>query len=458
MLRDNLNNVTIEAVIGTGFNDVFIGNTSANSFDGLAGTDIAQFVDARTLGTWTDNGSGGVSITTPNGGTDSLTNVELMQFSDAFQLTSAGQNADLTGITAFPAPTVFGNGWDETITIGGSLNGHEIALDGGSDTVLLGLPGTPSYNLGLLDVEFLTGRDDATENVFLFRSAVGMTVNLGVGFDQLSLGSNGNTVTAISVETIVGSMGDDGVTFVLNDNTLNQEINLNGGSDVLTLGGTSNSYSLTLQGIEQVKGHAGIVDDDLNVLNLQLQTEFDLGAGNADELHLNSQPTFPGGPNGINVVTVYNTENVFGAGAAGDQIHIGGNAGGVTTVTAGLGSDLVWASIDADNFRFITTGDFSYDLTSIGSQPAGGQRDIIDGFDAMEDAFVFDHIAGATGLAWELVNFGGANIVLVDLNGGGTLDANQDTIAGDYAGWEMAIQVNNLMGNLSNDNFSLLMA
>jgi hypothetical protein len=245
-------------------------------------------------------------------------------------------------------------------------------------------------------------------------------------------------VTAISVETIQGSSGDDTVTFVLNDGSVNQQISLLGGTNVVNLEGTNSNYSLTLDNITLVNGHAGFVNDDLNVLNLQLGTVFDLGHGDNDELHLNSTPVFPGGPNGVNVVTVYNTENVFGALATDDQIHLGGNSdGNVTTVTAGLGPDMLWASSDSDHFRFITTGDSANDV------PVGGQRDLINDFDASEDAFVFDHVAGATSLTWAEINFGGSDIVQVDLNGD--------------AFYDMAIQLQNHVGALSDSNFMLIM-
>jgi hypothetical protein len=104
----------------------------------------------------------------------------------------------------------------------------------------------------------------------------------------------------------------------------------------------------------------------------------------------------------------------------------------VTTVTAGGGADQITASADEDHFRFITTGDSSYDI------PFGGQRDVVSGFDAAEDRFVFDGIQG-TSFTWELTNFGGADIVRVDFDGD--------------ASWDMAIEVNGLVGTLSNANF-----
>lgn len=444
VLRDNLNTVTIEGIIGTNFNDTFTGNGVSNNFDGGGGVDIAVFGNTRLSSTIIDNVMGSVTVI-GSGGTDTHSNVELLQFTDAYQLTSAAVNANLTGIT-FNANPIFGTEFNETITVGPNVNGRTIDLLGGIDTIHLGLFGAQNYNLMLAGVEFLTGRDDANENVFLGLAATGLTVDLAVGIDQLTLGSGNNVVTAISVETIQGSSGDDTVTFVLNDGTAGQQISLGGGTNVLNLEGTGTVYNLTLNNIAQVNGHAGFVHDILTVQNLQLGTTFDLGDGISDELHLNTAPVFPGGPNGVNVVTVYNTENVFGALADGDQIHIGGNSGGnVTTVTAGLGPDQIWASADSDHFRFISTGDSAFDF------PVAGQRDVIHDFDASEDAFVFD-FAGAENGTWERVSDFG-DIVLIDFNGDATSDANNDSIHGDYAGYEMAIQLQNAVGTLTDANF-----
>ncbi len=73
-------------------------------------------------------------------------------------------------------------------------------------------------------------------------------------------------------------------------------------------------------------------------------------------------------------------------------------------------------------------------------------------FDASEDAFVFDHIAGLNpaNFNWIEINFGGADIVLVDIDGGGA------NIGGNYVGYEMAIELPDHVGTLTNANFILL--
>jgi hypothetical protein len=66
---------------------------------------------------------------------------------------------------------------------------------------------------------------------------------------------------------------------------------------------------------------------------------------------------------------------------------------------------------------------------------------------------VFDHIAGLdpANFNWTEINFGGADIVLVDIDGGGT-----DLGGGSYAGYEMAIEMTDHTGTLTNANFMLV--
>ena len=169
----------------------------------------------------------------------------------------------------------------------------------------------------------------------------------------------------------------------------------------------------------------------MNLLNQQAGATYDFGAGD-DTLHLVSNGPF------VNVVSVRNIEHVDSVGFGSDQIHILGNSGGVTTVTAGGGADLVWASGDADHFRFTLTGDSFYDI------PNGGLRDVIFDFDASQDAFVFDGIAHSN-FTYQLVSSGGAEILRLDFDGNADPDGDN--------GWDMAIQLTNLQHELTAANF-----
>jgi hypothetical protein len=63
---------------------------------------------------------------------------------------------------------------------------------------------------------------------------------------------------------------------------------------------------------------------------------------------------------------------------------------------------------------------------------------------------VFDHVAGLdpANFNWTEINFGGADIVLVDIDG--------TFIGGNYVGYEMAIEMQDQHGTLMNANFMLV--
>jgi hypothetical protein len=440
---------SIEFARGTAFGDVYnatgFGPASTpngssegnnlNGFEGLGGNDQITG-NGNTRAEYTSATAGvTVTFTTGNGGnvvgdtsvaTDTLINIFSVrgsQFDDLFINFGTTNN------------TFDGQGGFDTVSYASAGAAVNVDLQtgnasgGGGNDVL-------RDNTGAVTIESAigTGFNDT------FLASGNNRFDGGFGSDTLNLNNAvNNTVTAISIETINGGAGNDTVTFVLNDGSVNQSINGGGGTNTLNLAGSSTSYSVTLNNFALVNGHGGTINDNLNVLNQVAGTTFDFGDGNADELHV-------AGATGINLFTVNNIENVFGALSTPDQIHIGGNSGGTTTVTAGGGPDQIWASSDADHFRFIMTGDSSFDV------PLAGQRDQIHDFDAGEDAFVFDHIAGLnpTNFNWTEINFGGADIVLVDIDGGGA------NVSGTYVGYEMAIELQNQTGTLTNANFLLV--
>jgi hypothetical protein len=441
---------SIEFARGTAFDDTYNATlfsqastpngssegNNLNGFEGLGGNDQITG-NGGTRAEYT-NATAGVTVTFLTGnsgnvagdssvGTDTLTNIFAVrgsQFDDTF-INAGTTNNTFDGQGGFDTVSYASAGAAVNVNLQlGTANG------GGGNDVL-------RDNNGAVTIESIigTGFNDT------FLASGTNSFDGGFGSDTLNLNNAvNNTVTAIAIETINGGAGNDTVTFVVNDGSVNQSINGGGGSNTLNLAGTSTSYSVTLNSFTQVNGHGGAVNDSLNVLNQVAGTTFDFGAGTADQLSV-------AGSTGVNVFTVNNIENVFGALSTGDQIHIGGNSGGTTTVTAGVGPDQIWASADADHFRFTMTGDSAFDV------PFAGQRDQIHDFDAGEDAFVLDHVAGLdpANFNWTEVNFGGTNLVLVDIDGGGA-----DLGGGTYVGYEMTIEMQNQTGTLTNANFLLV--
>jgi hypothetical protein len=82
-------------------------------------------------------------------------------------------------------------------------------------------------------------------------------------------------------------------------------------------------------------------------------------------------------------------------------------------------------------------------------------RDVVFDFNANEDQFVFDHVAGTIlgNANWTLVNLGGADLILVDIDGGGMVNSSAP---GGYSGYEMEIQVVGLTGTLEDSDFQWL--
>ena len=426
----------------TGFGSATMPNgssegTNLNGFEGLGGNDTITG-NGNTRAEYA-NATAGVTVTFTAGNAGNVvgdSSVDTDTFTNVFAVRGS-QLDDLFINFGVSNNTFDGQGGFDTVSYasaGAAVNVNLVtgnASGGGGNDVL-------RDNTGAVTIESVvgTGFNDT------FIASGNNTFDGGFGADTLNLNNLvNNAVTAISIETINGGGGNDTVNFVLNDGTVNQTINGGGGTNTLNLDGSSTNYSVTLTGFAQVNGHAGTTNDNLNVLNQVAGTTFDFGDGGADELHV-------AGSTGVNVFTVNNIENVFGALSTGDQIHIGGNSGGTTTVTAGSGPDQIWASSDADHVRFITTGDSSFDL------PFAGQRDQVFDFDASQDAFVFDSSMAGLNQAnfnWVEINFGGTDIVLVDIDGGGA-----DLGGGNYVGYEMAIELQNHSGTLTNANFLIV--
>lgn len=424
ILRGNAGDNTLS---GNSGNDILIGRAGNDILNGGAGIDIARFFGNRAAYTFAPN-----TVIGPDG-TDTTNGVELLQFDDSYMLGFGLSPINLTGFGLAGGVSLFGrNGVADQLTMGTNANGRLIDLGGGGGALTLGTA-NESYFLNLANVDTLNG-SFGNETVTMASTVTNnMLVDMSFGFgDTLNLGNGDNVVSVRNVENVNAFGGANTVTFVHDDFTAGQSFNLGfsgDGEDALILAGSDSNFNISISGDMTVLGATNSGDEVVNLLNVQGGSTFDLGGGN-DTLQLFNDGQF------VNVVSVRNVENVTAVGFDSDQIHILGNADAPTTVTAGGGADMVWASGDVDHFRYAMTGDSPYDI------PAGGSRDVIFDFDASEDRFVFDGISG-TALTWELTNFGGADVVRVDFDG----DAVGDN------GWDMAIQLNGLTGPLTNSNF-----
>ncbi len=126
------------------------------------------------------------------------------------------------------------------------------------------------------------------------------------------------------------------------------------------------------------------------------------------------------------------------------------NVIGTTTVTAGFGADWVVAGGSFDQFRFTSVQD-SYNTAA--------ERDVVEGFDASGDTFVFDGIDFATSVTFvgsdpftgtgseaRLSDLGGGfELLEIDVDGDGTIGAN-----------DMTIELFNLNGTLTSGHFLIV--
>lgn len=234
-------NVVIENAIGGSGNDTIRGNGSDNvltggagndTIDGGLGTDTAVFSGPRSAYTITWNGSN-ATVVGPDG-TDTLTSIEFLRFSDqtvAAPSAPPTSGVNLTGDaganvmdgTQF-ADSLSGLGGDDTLN---GLGGND-TLDGGSgndtlnggdgDDLLIGGAGNDTLNGG-------AGNDTADYT----NAPSGVTVNLSTG---RATGGHGED-TLSGIENVNGSSGND----VLTGDSAANVLRGNGGIDVLRGGG-----------------------------------------------------------------------------------------------------------------------------------------------------------------------------------------------------------------------------
>lgn len=439
---DNLlGGIGIDTLNGGDGNDTMNGGAGNDIINGGLGVDVAVY--SGPSGNYTFNAAQVVNTGNANGdNTDTLSGVEILQFSNASFLLVSGSAVvpiDVSGV-GLGAGTFNGTAADDFITGGINLSGRLIDLGAGTgDTI--NLIGSPSYNLNLANVENVNGTA-ADEFLNLTSAANGLVINLGSGTDTLLLNATNNTLSVVDVESVqstdFGAMvADDTLTFQTNVSGVS--LNLGNGNNVVNLTGGVNSLS-TVFGTMTVNGSGS--SDTLTIGQNFGPMTYDLGGG-SDTLNFTSQASS---------ATVVNVENVNGS-AGADVITIA-NTAGSTTVTGGLGNDVLMASAGQDNFRF----------TSVAESSFTGVQDDITNFNASADSFVFAQIPGFTGSLdyigvdtafsgtpgmphsqARLDTTGYVPTLQIDVDGDGSMGAN-----------DMAIHLINLQGTLSQSNFMLI--
>lgn len=383
------------SVTGSTFGDTLIGDTGSNMFiggggndtiDGGAGGDIAIYSGARSQYTISTNGTGQTTVTDTvagRDGTDTLTNVEALQFSNANVLIASGTAANPVDLSdgrlffnaqANPLTSLTGAA-DDYVTINQGLSGHLIDLGAGTnDTVVLGVTG--GYNLKLANVEHLVGT--AGDDFVGFASDVdGLTIDMGGGNDNVSLANGTNSVGVTGVEVLTANDFAAGVvsndTLTLLNDVGGLSVNLANGTNTLNLAAGANAFT-NIFNVDAVNGTAA--DDSLSVAS-GLYTpngdlSFDLGAGN-DTLTVGSQyasfalhnvehlVVAPSGANGFYTLT--NDQNGldvdFQGAGIGLQIASGTNTLGLTNVSSVGSADFFGGTAPTSDDTLTLTNDVS---------------------------------------------------------------------------------------------------
>ncbi|MDN5003916.1 VCBS domain-containing protein [Bradyrhizobium sp. GCM10027634] len=291
-----------DTLIGSAGSDVFIGNGGNDQINGGAGGDIAIYSGTKAQYSITTDGASHATVTdnvAGRDGTDTLTNVEAVQFTNGTVLITSGSAANPVDLSdprlfftaqANPFTTATGSA-DDYVKINQGLSGHLIDLGAGAnDTVILGITG--GYNLNLANVEHLVGT--AGNDFVGFASNInGLTIDMGGGNDSVNLAYGANSVSVTNVEILTGSdfaagnVSNDTLT-LLND-VSGLSVNLANGVNTLNLAAGANAFT-NIFNVDAINGTGS--DDTLSVANSLYSpnndVSIDLGAGN-DTLTVASQ-------------------------------------------------------------------------------------------------------------------------------------------------------------------------
>ncbi|WP_420479211.1 M10 family metallopeptidase C-terminal domain-containing protein, partial [Brevundimonas sp. FT23028] len=381
-------------------NDTLIGGAGNDTLNGGDGVDTAVYSGNRAA--YTLSTSNGVTTVSGPDGTDSLTNVERLQFADGL-FDTAGNPIQGTGpIEGTPnADTLSGTSGDDTINgLGGNdvidgLAGADTLNGGDGDDVITGGAGDDAINGGAgVDTAVFSGTmaqstvvqipsgawqvsgpdgTDVVSQVEYLRFSDG-TLIVGAGGGQLFTGTaNADTLngTAFSdqinagagADTINGAAGNDTINAGDGDDLItggagNDAIDGGAGADTAVFSGNRSAYSLsTSGGVTTVTGPDG-TDTLTNVERLQFADGYyDItgapivntinGTANADVLVGTSSFDAINGGDGDDVITGGLGNDTIDGGAGTDTAVFAGassaysvvTSGGVTTVTGPDGTD-----------------------------------------------------------------------------------------------------------------------
>jgi serralysin len=351
----------IDTLNGGADDDTLIGAGGNDVLNGGAGTDTAVFTGNRSA--YTISTSNGVTTISGADGTDTLTNVEQLQFADGLRdingntivgggpINGTSGNDTLSGTTA--GDTINGDAGDDVIT---GLSGND-TIDGGdgADTAVFSgtiATSTVSTTNGVTTVTGPDGTDTLT-GIERLQFADG-TLIVGAGGGQYFGGTGANDVTSGTAfaDELFGQGGDD----TLNANGGNDLVNGGAGNDTLS-GNDGDDRLIGGAGNDTLIGGAGIDTADYSSAAAGVTAQLNTGVASND------------GDGGTD--TFSGIENLTGSafndvllGDAGSNVLRGG-AGYDVLIGLG-GNDVIHGGTGSTNEMYGGLGDDTYVVEAVG--------------------------------------------------------------------------------------------
>jgi len=359
----------VEAAIGGAGDDLLVGNTLDNRFNGMSGAD-------------TINGFAGTNTVVASADADfTLTNASLTIGGVVDTLLSI-QVAELTGgdgnntldAGAYTGRAILRGGAGLDVLIGGS--GSDILEGGAGDDVLRGNGSSDTYEF---DVDDLLGsdqvEDSAGQDLFDFSRTEGVSVEVNLsttGVAQTVHATNLTLTLAVAtvIENLIGGGGDD----ILTGNAANNILWGGGGEDQID--GISGFNTL----LERRDANFVLTDATLTLVDVNGIEETDTFA-NVGQVAL-----VGGESDNLLDASAFTLGNVILNGDAGNDILIGGR--GSDILRGGIGNDQLYGGVGNDSLY----GEAGNDVLNGGANdpllPVGDDDLMVGG--TGNDAYVWD--------------------------------------------------------------------
>ena len=353
--------LNIEGLSGSEFDDILIGNTLDNrlygnggndTLDGGVGSDTAFYSGTRSNYIITQSGSNYiVSDIVGTNGTDTLTNMERIQFSDITIVVSEGGDGDdtLAGgdnddiLTGGDGDDILTGGAGDDILIGGA-GIDTFNVDAGTDTLADAVPGTDIINISSnatavqsLTVASASYATNTTNNGTLVINALASTpstITGSSGIDIITGSSAGDTLAGGANNDILnGNLGADAMSGGLGDDIY--YVDNEGDSVIETESGASSALGLTRLGLSLDSNIDKVIASISYTLGSALEN-LDLAAGSGN---------LTGTGNALaNVLTGNEGNNTLTGGAGND------------TLDGGAGIDIAAYSGNRSSFTLARSG------------------------------------------------------------------------------------------------------